>query len=129
MPTSQHRGVEGADGELAPRPGAPLIAVQAPEFDGRTFGLCLRLRLGENLQPRAPHAHQIKLRLGDPAGKLVTRRGQAPPPPPEPPLPRPRLDLPRQEQRPPPPPPHAAPAPPAGNRRPPPRAPAPRGAP
>src|SRR5215472_5900926 len=89
MPTSQDRGVEGADGELTPRPGAPLIAVQAPEFDGRTFGLCLRLRLGENLQPRAPHAHQIKLRLGDPAGKLVTRRVEA--------LARHRdLDLPRQ---------------------------------
>src|SRR6266508_6740105 len=65
------RRVEIPDRELAPRQRAPLVAVHRRQPSGE---LGIARRLGDEVAARAPHAHEIDLGGGDPAGGLVALR-------------------------------------------------------
>jgi hypothetical protein len=62
------QSVEIADRELAPRQRAALVVVDRLELF-RQRGIVLPV--GQERAARAPHAHEIDLGLGDPAGRLV----------------------------------------------------------
>ena len=78
------RGVEIDDGPAAPRQRAAFVAVDCPELHGHTrIADAARERvlaqqvLAQQVEARAPHAHEIDLRRGDAAGELEAARARA----------------------------------------------------
>jgi len=78
------RGVEIDDGPSAPRQRAPFVAVDEPELHGHA-GIADAAReqvmaqsvLAQQIEARAPHAHEIELRRGDAARELEAARARA----------------------------------------------------
>ena len=77
-------GVEIDDGPPAPRQRAAFVAVDCPELHGHTrIADAARERvlaqqvLAQQVEARAPHAHEIDLCRGDAAGELEAARARA----------------------------------------------------
>jgi hypothetical protein len=71
----QRHVLEGAQRELAARQRAALVALEAQKL-GYVLGRRDRIVVerADEWQPRGAHAHQIELRLGDPAFQFVAAR-------------------------------------------------------